>query len=76
MTLRSLPRNWREHPASSNLADIGTKWAKSNRSLLLRVPSAVVEKEFNVLVNPLHPDMVRVALLELEPCELDERLYR
>jgi len=76
MTPESLPRNWREHPSSSKSADIGTKWAKSNRSLLLRVPSAVVEKEFNVLMNPLHPDIVSVVLLELEPCGLDQRLYR
>jgi RES domain-containing protein len=76
MTFGLLPRNWREHPSSSKLADIGTQWAKSNRGVLLRVPSAVVEKEFNVLMNPLHPDIVRVVLLELEPFEMDERLYR
>jgi RES domain-containing protein len=76
MTPESLPRNWREHPSSSKLADIGTQWAKSNRGLLLRVPSAVVEEEFNVLMNPSHPDIVRVVFLEVKPCELDERLYR
>jgi len=72
----SLSTNWREHPSSSKLADIGTKWAKSNRSLLLRVPSAVVEQESNILINPLHPAIVRVVLLEVKPYELDERLYR
>jgi RES domain-containing protein len=72
----SLPRNWREHPAPSRLADIGTKWAKSNSGLLLRVPSAVVEQESNILINPLHPAIVRVILLQVEPYELDERLYR
>jgi RES domain-containing protein len=72
----SLPRDWRENPAPVELADVGTEWARSKRSLLLRVPSAVVEHEHNVLLNPAHDDMSRVRLTKIEPCTLDERLIR
>jgi len=72
----SLPKNWRDSPAPIKLADLGTQWARSNTSLLLRVPSAVVEYEYNILVNPLHQDLPRVKLAKVVPYKLDERLMR
>jgi RES domain-containing protein len=58
------------------LAELGTTWAIKNESLLLRVPSAVVEHEFNILINPLHPDMKQVSILQIENYTLDKRLLR
>ncbi len=72
----SLPKNWRGSPAPIELADLGTQWARSNASLLLRVPSAVVEYEYNILINPMHEDASRVKLVKVVPCKLDERLTR
>ncbi len=72
----SLPKNWREHPAIPRLADLGTEWARSRRGLLLRAPSALVEHECNVLINPLHRDARLVVVVETEPCRLDERLLK
>lgn len=72
----SLPANWRAAPAPARLADLGSAWAQAARTLLLRVPSAVVDQEFNVLVNPAHPDAARLKLVRVEPCRLDERLLR
>jgi RES domain-containing protein len=71
-----LPHNWCNYPAPLVLADLGTSWAKSNRSLLLRVPSAVVQHEYNVLINPEHPDMARVVIVGVEYYAPDERLFR
>jgi RES domain-containing protein len=71
----SLPRNWRDFPALPELADFGTQWAQSERSLLLAVPSAVVTQEHNILINPLHPEMARVVLRNVENYEMDTRLF-
>jgi RES domain-containing protein len=71
-----LPANWREFPAPSELAEIGTNWALVNETLLLRVPSAVVEHEFNILINPSHPDFKHVKIIDTEDCTFDERLLR
>jgi len=70
----SLPRGWRDYPAPREVADLGTRWVKSNKSLLLRVPSAVVEQEYNILINPLHSDMGKVVLQGVEKFEFDKRL--
>lgn len=71
-----LPANWRKYPAPAEMAEIGTRWALSNSSLVLRVPSVVVEHEFNILINPLHPDIKRVKVLNVEKYKLDDRLKR
>jgi RES domain-containing protein len=72
----SLPKGWRDDPPPREVADPGTQWAKSGKSLLFRVPSAVVEQEYNVLINPLHSDMRRVKVQRVEKFELDKRLVR
>ena len=72
----SLPKGWRDYPPPRGVADFGTRWAKSKKSLFLRVPSAVVEQEYNILINPLHSEMQRVVLREVEAFEFDKRLIR
>lgn len=71
-----LPANWVRNPAPFLLADIGTRWVSSMESLLLRVPSAVIRHEFNILINPTHPDMKSVDILEVERFAYDERLHK
>ena len=69
-----LPRSWRQYPAPQQLAAIGTEWATARRTLLLRVPSVIVAHESNVLVNPDHPDIAGVRLVQVEKYRLDRRL--
>ena len=56
------------------LAEMGAHWALSGRSLLLQVPSAVVAGEYNVLINPTHPEMGTVTIADVRPYVFDERL--
>ncbi len=72
----SLPANWRDYPAPEQLANIGTTWIKSKSTLLLDVPSAVMESEVNSLINPLHPDMKFVNLVKTEKFSFDSRLFK
>ena len=71
-----LPSNWRDYPAPEQLANIGTNWIKSKSSLLLDIPSAVVKKEVNTLINPLHPDIKFVDLINIEKFSFDSRLFK
>ena len=74
--ISDLPSNWRDYPAPLELADIGTNWAKTKKTLLLRVPSAIVPQEFNILINPLHPEMKRVKISHVEDYRINHRLLR
>ena len=71
-----LPPNWRRHPPPRELAQIGGDWVLSVRSLLLKVPSAVVPDEFNILINPAHQDIGKVRVTQTHPYTFDERLIR
>jgi len=75
ITSNELPSNWRGYPAPEQLTNIGTKWIKSKSSLLLDIPSALVDKEVNTLINPLHPDMKYVNLAKVEKFYFDSRFF-
>lgn len=72
--ISDLPGNRRDYPAPTKQAEIGTEWATKNESLLLRVPSAVVDHEFNILINPFHPDMKELTILQIETYTFGKRL--
>lgn len=74
--LSDLPDTWKNFPAPLELAEIGTQWALTNDTLLLRVPSAVVDHEFNILINPSHPDITHVTISTIENYKLDHRLFQ
>ncbi len=75
ITKDQLPSNWRVYPAPEQLANIGTNWIKANSSLLLDIPSAVVAKEINTLINPLHTDIKHVRVALAEKFSFDPRLF-
>jgi RES domain-containing protein len=72
-----LPNDWRSCPPPAALAQIGYEWAKENKTLLLKVPSAVAgEDNCNYLINPLHPEFNTVRIIRNEPFKFDIRLIR
>lgn len=71
-----LPPDWWQSPAPKSTKDLGSTWAQSNRSLLLRVPSVVVPWEHNYLLNTSHPQYRQVDLGEPQPFAFDPRLLK
>ncbi len=74
ISVTALPKNWRTYPSPSKLTELGSEWALANRLLLLRVPSAIVPDESNILINPKHPEITRISIYQVEKCALDRRL--
>lgn len=70
-----LPENWRGYPAPYELARIGTRWVHSGSSLMLKVPSALVRTDWNILINPAHPDMEKVNIKEVIGFQFDSRIF-
>jgi RES domain-containing protein len=68
--IQKLPKNWNHYEAPPHLVEIEKKWITSNKSLLLKVPSAVVRGDSNILINPLHRDAVRVKITNVERIRL------
>lgn len=72
----ALPRGWRKYPAPESLAEIGTRWAQESKTPVLAVPSAVVPREKNYLLNPAHPLFAGVRIGKPEPVVLDSRMWK
>lgn len=52
----------------------GDTWIESRRTVILAVPSVVVPRQINYLLNPSHPDFA-YRLIEDQPYLLDVRLF-
>jgi len=71
-----LPENWRTLAAYSALQEIGSKWYSTQKSLALKVPSAVIPYENNYILNTEHPDFSKtVQLIRTEDYFWDRRLF-
>lgn len=51
----------------------GDRWLLEKRSLFLKVPSFVISKEYNILLNPRHIDMPKVIVKDVSPFIFDPR---
>jgi RES domain-containing protein len=68
------PSTWRDFPYRPEVRQVGADWLGSRRSLALRVPSALVDGECNILLDPDHPGFAALQLRRLVPVAVDPRL--
>lgn len=73
--LQGLPANWKDEPAPQETAAFGDDWLNSASSLALAVPSVIVPRSWNYLLNNRHPAFEQVIsnALRIE-FNLDQRL--
>lgn len=74
LTHKSLKQNWQKDIDYSRF--IGNEFLKSKKSLLLKVPSVIIPEEYNVLLNPSHPDFKKVKVIKASPFQFDARLFK
>lgn len=71
----NLPDNWKNDPPPLAVAAIGDQWINSNKSAVLRVPSAVIDEEWNYLLNPEHSDFYKIKIGSARQFHFDSRLF-
>lgn len=74
VSIADLPADWRSYPAPPALQDLGREWVRRGRSFILRVPSALMPEETNLIFNPAHPDMRLLIIKDVQDFEFDTRL--
>jgi RES domain-containing protein len=72
--ITDLAEGWPAVDSSVATADLGTAWASSLRTAVLRVPSAVIPAEHNYILNPQHPDFATIQFESPVAEYLDPRL--
>jgi RES domain-containing protein len=68
-----LKKNWRDD--NEYLQTIGDEFLKARQSLVLKVPSAIIESENNFIINPAHPDARKIKIRSSQNFIFDKRLY-
>ena len=71
-----LPKTWNSFPHSHATQLIGDKFVREGKHLVMKVPSAAVQGEFNYLINPRHKDITKVKVIDVEPFRFDVRLFK
>lgn len=54
--------------------EIGDDWLQAGSQLALRIPSALIPEESNILLNPLHPDFSKIIISAPRDFSFDPRL--
>ncbi len=70
----SLPPNWHRPQNHHICRPVGDKWADTQESLVLIVPSAIIQDEQNVIINPSHPEFPMLRVNGISDFSFDDRL--
>lgn len=76
LRVSDLPREWQTYPAPGRLKDLGTDWIRSGASPALAVPSAVIPREWNLLLHLTHPDFPKIRLRKPEPFSFNPKMRK
>ena len=69
-----LPANWNAWPHPKEARDFGTALLRKNKHAVLQFPSAIIAEEFIYVVNPLHPRMKLIKIIDVRGYVYDGRL--
>lgn len=69
-----LPVEWKDKIIPVSLQQLGTDWANHAKSAVLKVPSVVIEHEWNYVLNPVHPDFSKISWAAGRGFSFDPRL--
>jgi len=73
---QTLPQGWASLPADRPSMEFGTRWLKTNAHLGLIVPSAVLALERNVVINPNHPAVSKIKVVDVYDFLYDPRMFK
>jgi RES domain-containing protein len=72
--IKQLPDNWNTLFSLNLTRNMGELWYRERNTLLLKVPSAIIPAEHNIIINTQHPFFSKVKLVRTEPFLFDQRL--
>lgn len=74
---KDLPEGWNQSPPGGLTRKKGDGFIIEAAAVVMRVPSSIVPKESNYLINPGHPAAAGVTIISNERLDIDQRLeYR
>ena len=72
--VKELPGDWIQIPAPVSTKDFGTLFLKLQRTPILKIPSSIILKEYNFILNPQHADSKDFKIISVEDFVYDVRI--
>lgn len=76
LQVKNLPPNWNEFPYPSTTLKIGDAFVQENKYCILIIPSVVTQGEYNILINPNHPEFKKIKVKKKVRFTFDKRLFK
>jgi RES domain-containing protein len=73
---KELPKNWNSFPYRISTQKFGDEFIFENKYCLLKIPSAITKGDFNILINPYHPEFKRIKIIYMEQFPFDKRIFK
>lgn len=73
LTVDDLRPSWNVFPHDGNTQLIGDQFIQANQFCVMKVPSAVVKGDFNILINPMHADFGKITITDESDFPFDQR---
>jgi RES domain-containing protein len=71
-----LPVGWNTFPHPPSTQAIGNKFISDAKYCVLQIPSAVTQGDYNLLINPNHPDFKKIKIIAKEKFPFDKRIFK
>jgi RES domain-containing protein len=75
LSVPDLPDDWRKNPGPDALKELGSDFLDDMKFPALVVPSVVMPRDNNVLINPLHPESAGIKIVRTEKFSPEGRLF-
>jgi RES domain-containing protein len=72
--LVKLDENWYKVVNYPYTQQLGDTWLQKAETAILKVPSAIIDMEYNYLLNPAHPDYDKIKITNVSKFTFDPRL--
>ena len=70
----NLKPGWQNFENYRYCQNIGADWLSTGNTVVLKVPSVLIKKEFNFIININHPDFKKIKMTGTEDFIFDQRL--
>ena len=68
-------KGWNDNPPTSISQELGDTFIRDGECCVIKVPSAVVQGDFNYLINPYHSDLKKIKIISVVAFPLDTRMF-
>ncbi|WP_395053639.1 RES family NAD+ phosphorylase [Flavobacterium sp.] len=74
VNIKDLPDGWNSFPVPTISRLFGSTLLTGSNKAIIKIPSTIITKEFNYLLNPYHKESYKFKIVEIEDFVYDDRI--